>query len=356
VSTKTRTSLRVLIAGAWQFPAYEKAFAGGLRNNGVEVLRFETASFFRGVIGKPQLIAPCYSPASRLLNRALLEYCRNSKPDVVLLWRPTHVFPETIRSLRERGFLTVSYNNDDPFHHLHSRNLPWNHYLLWRLYLRCLPHFDRNFFYREVNRQEALNLGAPHAAVLLPYFVPESDRPIALSAADLHRYETDVVFVGHYEPDGRAKSIAELVEAGLKVKVWGNEYWKNAKLGGIYDRIGPIAPVFGDEYAKALCGAKVCLTFLSALNRDTYTRRCFEIPACGRVMLAQRTSDLQRLFTEDREACFFSDGTELLSKLKWLLADDNAREEIAIAGRDRVWRDGHDVTSRVREFLGKLNG
>ena len=73
-----------------------------------------------------------------------------------------------------------------------------------------------------------------------------------------------------------------------------------------YGYFAPIEPVFGDDYAKALCGAKVCLAFLSKLNRDSYTRRCFEIPACGNVMLAERTADLCRMFKEDEEACFFS--------------------------------------------------
>jgi len=110
-------------------------------------------------------------------------------------------------------------------------------------------------------------------------------------------------------------------------------------------------PVEGSEYAKALCGANVCLAFLSKLNRDTYTRRCFEIPACGRVMLAERTSDLLRMFIEDKEACFFSSTDELIIKAKWLIDNPAIALQIAQAGMRRVWVDGHDVKSRVEEFL-----
>ena len=125
-------------------------------------------------------------------------------------------------------------------------------------------------------------------------------------------------------------------------------------MGDVYNCIQPIVPAYGDDYVKALQGGKVCLVFLSKLNRDTYTRRCFEIPACGRVMLAERTTDLQKMFKEDEEACFFSTNDELVKKVRWLLDNPDARQRIADAGRQRVWVDGHDVMSRAGEFLNHI--
>jgi len=196
--------------------------------------------------------------------------------------------------------------------------------------------------------------GARHADVLLPYFLPWQDRPVELSPTDQDRFATDVVFVGHYEPDGREHSVRALVGAGIQLKIWGGRYWNREVLGDLYDRLQPIELAEGDEYAKALCGAKVCLAFLSKLNRDTYTRRCFEIPACGRVMLAERTDDLLRLFKEDEEACFFSSNEELVKKARWLIANKANRDRIAEAGFRRVWADGHDLGSRAKEFVGRI--
>ncbi|WGU68927.1 glycosyltransferase [Capnocytophaga canimorsus] len=45
--------------------------------------------------------------------------------------------------------------------------------------------------------------------------------------------------------------------------------------------------------------------FLSKLNNDQYTRRCFEIPACGTMMLSERTPTLQEFYTENEEIVFF---------------------------------------------------
>jgi hypothetical protein len=253
------------------------------------------------------------------------------------------------------GVSTASYNNDDPFGPKVHGNVPWHHHFLWNYYLKCVPLFKYNFFYRQINCEEAKAYGARHAEVLLPYFTPWRDRPLQLTATERQSYETDVVFVGHHEPDGREGSIRALVSAGIRVKLWGGHYWSHTVLGDLYDQLAPIVPAEGDDYAKALCGAMVCLCFLSKLNRDTYTRRCFEIPACGRVMLAERTDDLMRLFKEDEEACFFSSTEELVFKAKWLINNPDIRERIAQAGLRRVWADGHDVLSRAKYFLSVVN-
>ena len=47
--------------------------------------------------------------------------------------------------------------------------------------------------------------------------------------------------------------------------------------------------------------------FFSRLNRDTYTRRCFEIPAAGTLMLCDYSDHAATLFAPGREADFFRD-------------------------------------------------
>jgi spore maturation protein CgeB len=107
----------------------------------------------------------------------------------------------------------------------------------------------------------------------------------------------------------------------------------------------------GAEYRKALCGAKMCLCFLSKLNRDSYTTRSFEIPACGRLLLSERTADLQRFFREDVEAVFFSTPEELAQKALWLRDHPEKIEAIAQAGMQRVYSDGHSIEDRMKQLL-----
>ncbi|MBT7444752.1 MAG: glycosyltransferase [Methylococcales bacterium] len=344
-----------MIVGTWAGPQYEEAFAQGLRVSGVEVSAVSTSNFFKGFFGRIQKTIPFPGPALLRLNRAVVDAAKEQQPDLVLFWRPTHVLPKTISKLTSMGVLTASYNNDDPFGPKAHGNVPWHHHFLWHWYIKCLPLFNYNFFFRKINCAEAKAHGARHTEVLLPYFMPWKDHPVQLTTAEQQRYETEVVFVGHHEPDGREGSIRALVSAGIRVKLWGGHYWSRAVLGDLYDSLSPIVPAEGDDYGKALCGAKICLCFLSKLNRDTYTRRCFEIPACGKVMLAERTDDLMQLFKEDEEACFFSSPEELVRKAQWLINNPDIRESIAQAGLRRVWADRHDVTSRARKFLQKIS-
>ncbi len=343
-----------MIVGAWRWPQYEEAFAKGLEHHGLEVSSFSTERFFEGRWGRVQLTLPFPGNALIRLNREVVRQASVEHPDSVLFWRPTHILPSTVKKLRGLGIQTISYNNDDPFSIYAHNKASWHHRWLWFWYFRCLARFDRNFFFRRINCVEAQEQGVRHADVLMPYFMPWQDRPVTLTEAECKRFDTEVVFAGHYEPDGREKCIRALLEAGIPAKIWGGRYWSRAVLGDIYERLAPIVTAEGDDYAKALCGAKVCLAFLSKLNRDTYTRRCFEIPACGRVMLAERTDDLLHLFKEDEEACFFSSTDELVEKARWLLANPDIRERIAEAGRRRVWADGHDVVSRAGQFINMI--
>ena len=262
--------------------------------------------------------------------------------------------PLTLKWINDLGGIAISYNNDDPFGPSVHGNVPWHHHFLWHWYIKSLKHYPYNLFYRQKNLPEAVAHGAQHADVLMPYFMPWQDRPVTLTENEADRFGCDVAFVGHYEPDGREKCLRALVDAGLRVKLYGGGYWNRQVLGNLYDYFSPIVAAEGEDYAKALCGAKVCLAFLSKLNRDTYTRRCFEIPACGRVMLAERTDDLLKMFKEDEEACFFVSQEELVIKAKWLVENPNIRERIAQAGLRRVWADRHDVRSRAAQFIAMV--
>jgi len=130
-------------------------------------------------------------------------------PDAVLFWRPTHIFPSSVTKINNSGIQTISYNNDDPFGPKVHHFTPWHHHFLWYWYLKCLPVFERNFFYRKINCIEAVKFGARHAEVLLPYFLPWKDKPITLNEEETSKYETDVVFVGYYESDGREKKFEQ---------------------------------------------------------------------------------------------------------------------------------------------------
>jgi hypothetical protein len=161
-----------------------------------------------------------------------------------------------------------------------------------------------------------------------------------------------VVFAGHFEPDGRGDILEYLLQHGIQVRIFGARWGELPRTSII--RRQHIQPVLGEKYVQTIAGAKVALVFLSQANRDTYTRRCFEIPACRTLMIAPRTDDLKALFKEDEEAVYFSSKEELLCKVRFYLENDSARERIAQAGYRRCLQDGHSNIDRAKQVLAAI--
>ena len=74
---------------------------------------------------------------------------------------------------------------------------------------------------------------------------------------------------------------------------------------------------YGVDYARALTGAKIAIGLLSKRIPETTTTRSFEIPACGTMLLAERTQDHQALFEEGVEAEFFDSAEECADKARF---------------------------------------
>jgi spore maturation protein CgeB len=59
----------------------------------------------------------------------------------------------------------------------------------------------------------------------------------------------------------------------------------------------------------------------------------------------------QELFEEGKEAIFFSSDDEMLSKTRFYLANNEARERIAAAGRVRCERSGYSNTALLQKII-----
>jgi spore maturation protein CgeB len=339
---------RVIVAGEYAFEFYEPAFAAGLERAGARVERFVD----RAWLGPGEAVRRVQrhfvrGPGVAMARAALLARVARSRPDVLLGWRAPWIDARTLEAARLLGAArVVTYNNDDPFG-------PDRALRIWRAYRAALSSVDVAYVYRAVNVEEALHAGAPRARVLRSAYDARVHRPLPVTDPRLRAQACDVVFVGHHEPDGRGETLATLARAGLSVRLWGPGWEPHAgplRQAGV--NVG--GPVLGEDYVAALQAAKVALVFLSTRNRDTYTRRCFEIPAIGTAMLAPRTRDMEDLFTDGEDVALFGDASELLARAKWLVSDDEARAHIAAAGRARVERDGHDVNARAAQWLSDV--
>tara|TARA_Y100001968_G_C19246383_1_gene662100 strand:- start:326 stop:928 length:603 start_codon:yes stop_codon:yes gene_type:complete len=185
------------------------------------------------------------------------------------------------------------------------------------------------------------------------WFNPKMNYPVKLNKLDQSKYESDVVFIGHYENDGRKEYLQEVVRRGWRLRLFGPGYEWNSVISGcdLLSSQLPVQLVWGEDYNKAIAGSKIALCFFSKLNSDTYTRRCFEIPASKRVLLSEYSDDLANLFVPDKEVLLFKDLHDMGKKIEYCLSNPESLTSISKAGYERVWNSGHDVKSRMKELL-----
>jgi spore maturation protein CgeB len=337
--------MKILVAGDFQYDWYQPAIASALERLGLQVVRFAWSEFFNYLSLKDRIqIRMMRGPAFIKLNRSFERKVRDEHPDVVFVWLGWPLWPEVIGRLRQTNSATwISYTNDDPFSPIASKT--W-----WRFFRASIPFFDIHLTFRHINISEFYRAGAKKAALWRAYYIPSVHHPYQLDCQDQKRFSSDVTFIGHYEDDGRVEYLKALFDAGLRVKLFGAG-WTDKALRNLPLRADEVSPLFGEKYAKAIIGARAALCFLSRLNRDTYTRRCFEIPACGGLLLSEYTDDLATLYEPNKEALYFSSVSELVEKALWVMNHRGCANDIRAAGHARCLRDGHDVDSRAREML-----
>jgi spore maturation protein CgeB len=112
--------------------------------------------------------------------------------------------------------------------------------------------------------------------------------------------------------------------------------------------------VYGDDYPRALSGAKIGIGFLRRVCPDQHTTRTFEIPACGSMLLAERTAEHQDFFEDGREAEFFESREELVDKARFYCCHEPARRAIAAAGYRRCVDGQYAYVHRMRMALTKI--
>ncbi|MGO8757544.1 MAG: glycosyltransferase [Terracidiphilus sp.] len=325
---------------------YEPAWLRALRDLGVEAELFDTHSYF-----PPNLVGRIEQhflagPHIGKVNRLAVERIKEMHPDVALFFQGHHYRAETIAKAARLTF-AAGLHCDDPFGRGDRTE--------YRLLRKAFPEYDAYHVNRQCNLAEAAALGIERVRVLMTYFVPWLHYPCALSADEQLLWGSDVVFAGHMEPDLRIDCFARAARAGIKCRIFGDKAgWKSALPRDVYERVKPISFAWGADYRRALCASKIGACFFSKWNRDQYTNRSWEIPACGVFLLSERTPAMQEFYREGQEAEFFATPEEFLDKARFYLQNDGARKRIAAAGYARAIASGNDIYSRVRQWLADV--
>ncbi|MEI7451744.1 MAG: glycosyltransferase [Candidatus Falkowbacteria bacterium] len=279
------------------------------------------------------------------INKDLIIKVLAVKPDLVFIYRGTHILPNTVKIIKDLGITVFAYNNDDPF----SEKYP---FYFWRHFLAGTFLYDHIFVYRQKNIEDYKKINYKKVSILRSYYIKNDNFNVSSLPSD--KYKCDVIFIGHFEDDGRDEYIKMLLDANIDLKLFGPEWEKSKHYKYFIKKLGSISSL-KDDYNLAINSAEIALVFLSSLNNDTYTRRVFEIIAAKVFMLSVYSDDLNGLFTENKEAVYFRSKDDLLNKVRFYLANPELRKNIAQAGYQRLMVDGHEVDDRVKEIIRVYN-
>ncbi len=304
---------------------YERAFGSGF-------FRFAAAVF--GRLGKridlrrvgPQIISSAVSP----------------KCQVLWLDKTIRLDPRFLEVVRRRnpGVRIVFYTPDD----MANRGNRTEHFL------HSLPLYDLVVTTKSFQLTELRDWGAREVVFVDNAYDPEDHRPMILTPEERELYGCGIGFVGGYERE-RAEILARLQHDGFRVKVFS---W-DASWGSLLPASSWVKRfVAGEDYSKAIAGARINMGFLRKANRDLQTQRSVEIPGAGGFLLAERSEEHAQLFKEGVEAEYFGDYDELARKARRYLDDEPSRLRVVAAGRARALRDEYSNRGRLAPILAKL--
>ncbi|PZM82063.1 MAG: hypothetical protein DKM50_04780 [Candidatus Margulisiibacteriota bacterium] len=350
--------MKILVVGDFHSDIHEQAFFNAFLALGMDTSKFSWVDFYKGYhlagvtlntfLDKFLFLYYRFQnkfligPVLNNINKKLLQQCEKIKPDFIFVYKGIPIFPSTLQKIKKKNILIFAYNNDDPF----GAGYP---FYVWRHYLAGLPFYDYIFSYRQKNINDYKNLGYTNVDLLRSYFIESKNYPITDYKGS--RSLADVSFIGHYENDGRDEVIKYLLDNGINLTLNGPEWHRSKYYEYFSSRCGNIEAIRGEQYNIALNSTKICLVFLSKLNNDTYTRRCFEIPAAKSFMLCQYSDDISNVFQEKRDAEFFRSKEELLEKILFYLKNDEIRDCIAASGYNRLLKDQHEVKDRANTVI-----
>jgi spore maturation protein CgeB len=266
-----------------------------------------------------------------------------NKPDIVMVLKGLHLGPADVSRYKTAGAWVVNVNHDDFF----------SRYRLNRTQLQhsAIHAYDHILTTREVNVEEIRPLN-PKVEFFAFAYEPALHRQVPIPPDEAAEWGVDVVFVGTYAAH-RAWMLERLVSTvPARYAVYGAGWHKLALRSPLRSYVRP-GTICGDVLCKALGGAAIALGFLRRENRDDYTQRTFEIPACGGLLLAERTPRHRIFYREGIEAEFFDpdDPAELISKVRGLLADPSSRAAIRAAGLASLARNRHTYDDRISQLI-----
>lgn len=273
-------------------------------------------------------------PRLSVFGKAVIQHCKELNPRWVLATGTAPLDKATLQAIGQLGIERLNYLTDDPWNPAHRS----------RWFLEALPEYDTVFSPRHAPMEDLRQAGIqdvhylPFAYAPHLHFVPETQPS---GDHDSPR----VVFVGGGDKD-RVGFFTEAIELGLQPELYGG-YWERFPTTRPYAKGHASA-----EQIRELTAISINICLVRRANRDGHVMRSFEIPACGGCMIAEDTEEHRAIFGMEGEAVlYFANASELVAKVKKLLAEPQLRLCLAESGYARIRAGHHTYQDRLQRML-----
>lgn len=277
------------------------------------------------------------------INLRLTQKVKESKFDYIFIIKGNLIRPRTLKKIKDISKQTkiISWCSDDM---MQSHNSSY-------YFLMSLKFYDLVVTTKSFNTlpDELPKYGVKKILFQDNSYISAIHRPIIRNNSNVKNSE--VLFIGFAEKD-RFHSMNYLAENGIKIDIYGSGWEKDYYKKNAHQNLNINSyNLDGDDYAEAISRANICLCFLRKINRDLQTVRSAEIPACGTLMLAERTDEHEKMFKDNVEAVYFSSDEELLEKVHYLNKNPEIRNEIAKNGHKRCKQSKMSYPERLKIIL-----
>lgn len=288
-----------------------------------------------------RLPIPFYYPE---IDKKILALCKENSYDCIWIDKGLFINSRTLKyiKLNYPQTLLIGYSPDNMAErHCQSQN-----------FLDGFKYYDYFITTKSYTVETLKKLGCNNIIFVNNAYEPRFHKEYNLTQQDKIRLGGRIGFIGAWEKD-RCESILYLAKRGLPVRVWGGGKWKKYK--GLYPNLVIEGKgLFSEDYNKALSAFDISLCFLRKKNYDLQTTRTMEIPACGSLLMAERTEEHLQLFEENKEAVYFSDNEELYRKCKYYLDHENERAQIAAEGHRRCASSGYSNIETIKRIFSLI--
>ena len=280
-------------------------------------------------------------------NKKFISTVSKEKPDLLLIIKGDHIFPETLEKIKNvLSCPVVSYIWDEPFYTHNNNQDDYRKANLKNgiLFYDFIFVFD-TFYIEEIRRRGGKNVR------YLPLATnPSRYKDILVSDQDKVNYGYDVCFIGLPFPN-RVEMFESLRDYNLGV--FGDHWTKYFMLKGKKTPSYYRGLASGETVNKIYLSSKIVLNIHHPHSIEGLNTRTFDIPACGAFEMVDYKKNVEKHFKIDKEIVTFENINELKSKIDFYLKNDDFRKTISECGQQRVLSE-HTWVHRAMNVINTL--